>query len=518
MTTRRLELQPVPLEVLAGEPEPGSSETPTRRQIGGQAVPYNVAARVGPLGQRVTFQPGSIIAENGSPLLLGHDPQRPVGVLVDASSSGDELRARWQVDPTRDGDEALVQAQSGSRRGLSVGVDLEEYDEDEDGSLVVRLGRLAETSLVALAGFASAGVDVVTAQASQPGEGEDMPDETQTEETTTAPVETHPAPVEAHRAPILVQARPEPELRAGEFVQTYVRAQRGDARARQRIEAALTTETTATEPGVIPIVYVQQIIDSLGYSRPLYDAMSHADMPAAGMLIRRPHVTTRPDGGWVVDETAGAPTGPVVIGNADMSVRQWAWAGAASVALVERSAPSYVEEVFSQAVKSYYRDVEADVASHLPAAAGSATSLGEAVAEFMAAYRDWPNLLILGSTAYGKFLDATGVLMYTAGSADATGQATIAGLRVVASPDVTPGDGWVTRGDMLEIRETTPVRLSVANVEALSMEIGVTGFYASTQTREALGGVNGAVHVVGVVPPVTLGAESSSRGGRKSSD
>ena len=49
-------------------------------------------------------------------------------------------------------------------------------------------------------------------------------------------------------------------------------------------------------------------------------------------------------------------------------MKQWAWGGSASVALVERSAPSYIEEVFSQAIKSYYRDVEADIASAFPAA------------------------------------------------------------------------------------------------------------------------------------------------------
>jgi HK97 family phage prohead protease len=503
----------MPLEIVAEEKVDESAGESPRRQIAGLAVPYNQAARVGPLGQSVTFQTGSIIAENGSPLLLGHDVQRPVGVLVDASSKDDGVRARWAVDPTRDGDEALVQAQSGSRRGLSVGVDLEEFQEQEDGSLLVQLGRLAETSLVALAGYVGAQVDTVTAS----DKGEDMPEETQpADEPTTAPVEAHPAPVEAHRPPIIVAERPAPELRAGEFVQLYVQAAKGNVRARQRIEAALTLETTTTEPGVIPIVYVQQIIDSLGADRPLFNAMSKADMPAAGMLIRRPHVTTRPDGNWVLDETTGIPTGPVVIGNQDMPIKQWAWGGSASVALVERSAPSYVEEVFSQAVKSYYRDVEADVAASFPTSASTVTTLGGGFAAFMAAYRTFPNLLVCGGTAYGKLIDARGVALFSGGSADAQGNANIAGLSVVASPDVAATDAWVTARDFLELRETTPIRLSVANVEALSMEIGVTGFFAKLQERETLGGVAGAVRIPTWTPAADPAATAEESGRKRS--
>ena len=174
--------------------------------------------------------------------------------------------------------------------------------------------------------------------------------------------------VEARRPVIVTADRERPKMRLGEYVQTLIKAERGDRVARGRIEAALTRETVATNPGVVPIAYVQEIIDSLGSDRPLFNAVSHAEMPPAGMTIRRPHITTRPDGSWLADDTAGAPSNAVAIVNADEAVKQWAWGGSASVALVERSAPSYIEEVFSQAIKSYYRDVEADIASAFPAA------------------------------------------------------------------------------------------------------------------------------------------------------
>ena len=126
------------------------------------------------------------------------------------------------------------------------------------------------------------------------------------------------------------------------------------------------------------MAYVQDIVDGLGDDRPLFNAVAHAEMPPSGMTIRRPVIATRPDGAFIADDTAGAPTNAVAINNLDVTIKQWAWGGSASVALVERSAPSYVEEVFAQAIRSMHRDVEADIAAAFPAAAGGAASLGVA--------------------------------------------------------------------------------------------------------------------------------------------
>jgi hypothetical protein len=283
-----------------------------------------------------------------------------VGVLSSSSSSEAELRAIYAIDRTPDGDAALAQARSGSRRGLSVGVDLEAdgftVDPEDPERMLVTAGRLAETSLVAMAGFAGAGVDQIAA--GKPTEGERA-----MSETPKPPEPETPEPEEddngeepevepesrarAQRRPALVIAeRAAPDMRLGEYVQTLVRAERGDRGARARIEAALTRENVTTNPGVVPIAYVDQVIDSPGADRPLFDAMDHADMPASGMTIRRPEITTRPDGGFPATTRRGS-TSAVAIGNHDVNVRQWAGCSA-MVALVERSSPSYVEEVFGQ--------------------------------------------------------------------------------------------------------------------------------------------------------------------------
>jgi hypothetical protein len=76
---------------------------------------------------------------------------------------------------------------------------------------------------------------------------------------------------------------------------------------------------------------------------------------------------------------------------------------------VERSAPSFVEEAFSQMLKHYSREVEAKIATTLEAIAApvpAVTTIGSASAAFMAAYGDWPNILVAGADAYGKIVDA----------------------------------------------------------------------------------------------------------------
>lgn len=334
--------------------------------------------------------------------------------------------------------------------------------------------------------------------------------------------EPQPAEAEPPRPPIIVTAESQPErMRLGTFVQTMIRAHKGDRDAMVRVEAQLNREELADSPGVVPIAYVTQLVDSLESPRPLFDAFTTAELPPAGMTIRRPQITARPAGGWLATDADPAPTGPITIGNLDSDIEQWAHGVAASVALVERSSPSYVEEAFAQMVKSYYRAVEGRIASALEAITAPATTppttLGGAGALFVSSYGSWPNLLVAGPTAYGQIVDAIGPMRYATGSADLQGDAVIAGLRVVCAPNVTPADVWVTDRDLLESRESTPIRLSVSDVTSLSLEIGVTSFYALTTTRQTIAGLPGAVRIAGYVPAVAGPAQQSGGSSRRSS-
>ena len=511
----KLELDPQPIRIELAAELTAEAQEPSR-VVGGLIVPYGVPANVG--GRVVEFEAGSVSAREHVPLVLAHNLDRPIGVMLTSASGEAGFTGVFAIDPTPDGDIAIAQARSGSRRGLSAGVDVLRARDGEDGRLIVEEGELAETSQVTLAAYGLAGITMVAAQKDEgsPMSTEETPAQEAGEEQTSEAAKH--AEAAERRSPVIVTAdREPPSMRLGEYVQTFIRAEKGDQRAVQRIEAALTRETIAGNPGVVPIAYVQQILDSLAAPRTLFNAFNHAELPPSGMTVRRPEVTARPGTtGWMADDTAGAPSGAITLGANDTPVTQWAWGVSASVALVERSAPSFVEEAFSQMLKHYYREVEAKIATALEAiAAGAQTKLGEASAAFMAGYGEWPNILVAGSEAYGNIVDALGLLRYSTGSADAQGSANLAGLTVIPSGDVTPTDAWVTSRDLLELRESSPIRLSVSDVTSLSLELGVTSFYAQSTTRQTLGtpAVHGAVRVSGFVPVADEAAAGAGRGG-----
>ena len=456
--------------------------------------------------------------------MLAHNLDRPIGVMVTHAQGDAGFSGVFTVDATPDGDTALVQAKSGSRRGLSAGVDVLESHPGEDGRLVVDRGELAETSQVTLAAYSQAGISMVAAK----DEGEKMEPSTEaaTPEQPTGERESearkHEEASERRSAPVIVTGeRDAPKMRLGEFVQTIIRAEKGDRAAGQRIEAALTSEGLTANPGVVPIAYVSQILDALEHPRTLFNAFSHADLPPAGMTVRRPEVTSRPNSsGWVVDDLGGMPSGPITLGNHDTPVEQWAYGVSASVALVERSSPSYTEEAFKQMLAAYYDAVEQKIAAELEAITAPATTppttLGGAASLYMRAYGEWPTLLVAGGDAFGKIVDATGILMFATGTADLQGNANIAGLRVVAGGKLTaPADVWLCDADLLESRESSPVRLSVSNVSALSLELGVTSFYSLANLAQTFGGVSGAVRIDGYTPPAVQAAASSGGGRSK---
>ena len=77
------------------------------RTIEGVAVPYGETANLG--GTVYRFQEGSLVqARNRTPLLLGHDRNRPIGVLVELADTPNGALARFQIDNGIEGDLAVA--------------------------------------------------------------------------------------------------------------------------------------------------------------------------------------------------------------------------------------------------------------------------------------------------------------------------------------------------------------------------------------------------------------------------
>lgn len=462
------------------------------RIISGSIVPYGVAgdeSLVDGEPQRVLFEAGSIAPfRRRTPLVLGHDMNRPVGVLDgELVHAEDGVTARFRIDETPDGDVALAQAASGSRACFSVGTRVTRRRKN-GAVLEVQAAELFHVGLVPLGAFSSAEVEQVAASLSFPTERTDMAPEPVTAPEAPAATAATPEVVEASavEVPVILTAQAAPvELAPGDgarLVLAMLRAQNGDREAASYVEAALSVIDSTDVPGLVPVTHTTEILGGVTVDRVLAERVAvRRPMPADGMKITKPRWTTLPNGGWVA-ENAATPSNAPEVGTEDVTILQWAYGVAMSYAVANRSSPDAIESIFRAAVEDYYNDVEQKLADAImavdqPGAAGA--GLGAGVAAFYGDRKQGPNILLCAPDIFGDLLDAEGFLMYASGAVTAgdTGlRGSIGGLEVVVSPHLPAGTEIVTRRGAIELRETDPVQLTAAVIGALQVELGVTSF------------------------------------------
>jgi HK97 family phage prohead protease len=447
------------------------------RTIEGTVLPYGVPSRIG--GALYRFAPGSLeAARSTTPLVLGHDTNRPVGVLAELAGGEDAATARFRIDATPDGDTALAQAASGSRAGLSIGAEAVNWTTGEDGIIEVTLAHMFEVSLVSVPAFEGATVSRVAAQASDP-KGDEMSDTT----PPAAPATPEPpAEVPAPRPVLVVAEAPPRRLSLAEYLGAFVRAERGDPEARRTLEAALTVENVAGNPGVLPPSYTSEILGAMEVRSPLASAFKSAPMPETGMEIIKPSWTTRPDGGYMVDDMAAVPTSGANLGRTSVPVLQWAWAAEPTYALVERSTPAYVDAAFEQALVDHAMDLDAWIANQLPVTGvGDAATIGGGIALVATRAAGYAgrtaDRILCSPEQFGKLWDSEGFAKWTDGSINASG-GRIGGLDVFMSPSLAPSDLFVAYSRALEVRQSSPARLTATMIGAMHVQIGVTSFDA----------------------------------------
>lgn len=460
----------------------------TSRTIEGIAVPFDEVAELS--GQRYRFTPGSLrAARSRTPLLLGHDTNQPVGVLVEMSDTDQGTIARFRVDDGAPGDLALAQASSGSRGGLSIGAAIEEADTDDDGVNVVTRASLFETSLVSISAFAGSSVTTVTASqdapASDPDPTPDDPAEAPEEETVE---NTTPEPVAAERQDIMIQAQdPAPELTPAAFVHQLVRAQKGDVGAARIVHAALSNLTTATEPGLVPDAYVKTMLGELPDNRPLWGAVRHAALPATGMNLQKPIISQGAVGGWVA-ENAATPSNAFAVALHEVKVHQWAYGVSLSLALLERGEGA-AEVVYRSAILDYHQAVEAAIMTEITLAGISTASsagagkimddIGIGAAKVYSESGHRPDAVAMSPETWAKLLPVLGPLAYTSGQTSAaTIAGSLAGLRLVVTPEITNTAIYVMDSSTIEVRESNPIQLRANVVGTMNVELGVSAFVA----------------------------------------
>jgi HK97 family phage prohead protease len=459
------------------------------RTIEGVIAPWNETAPIA--GQMWRFRPGSIEAARArTPLLVDHNRSAPIGVLAELVDGPAGLLGRFKIDATPAGDEALIQAASGSRGSFSVGLEPVEAENVAGVSDLVR-GRLHEVSLMVLGAFAGATVTRVAAEQDEPEPAEPVePDPDQTE--LELEPENEPAPPAEPKegtmqeasaaAPVIIAGadRSARELTAGELVSFIVRAQHGETEARRFLEAALVESISTDVSGLLPPQYERAVIGGKPTPRPLYTIFRSRPLPGVGLAVNKPKWTTRPDGVWAADVNADAHSTKVVIGSQSANILRWDWAGAIPWVVVQRSDPSIIDEIYSEAVEDFYLDVETSIAALLAAAAtNAATTFGAAVAAFFAANSRSPEVAIVAPDVWGKLADRGALQTPVAGtgvSIEGLGlSATWGGIPIAASASIAATFGYLCTRRALDARITEPVRLTANAIGALNVELAVVG-------------------------------------------
>ena len=371
----------------------------SERTISGKIVPFD-----GEIGQtsagKVVFEKGSIqIPDSPKPkLLLEHDAKKPIGRMVSYREDEDGMYATFKISNTTRGTDALIEASEQLRSGLSVGVEVID-GKRENGVYRVLKSKMEETSLVQAAAFKSA--EVLSVAASEDDAAKEITTQNESEavvEDTTNAVAVAPeveAPaVEASRPTVTapIYAKPRLEFTKAKYLENTLRAKfLGDDEAAMYVRAADNETTTA--PGMIPTRQLTEIVNPLSNAdRGVIDAISRGTLPDAGMSFEIPKITAVPTVDQINENQAVTDT-QLTASYITVSVKPFKGRSITTVELIERSSPTFFDELVRQMEFAYAKDTDSFVATAIQGAgtlnatakANSATGLLEYIASGAAA-------------------------------------------------------------------------------------------------------------------------------------
>jgi len=358
-----------------------------RRVIAGKIVPFEVPGNTS--AGKVVFAKGSI--EVGDPgkikMLMQHRNDKPIGRMQKFNEAEDGIYASFKISASMQGSDALMLASEQLIDGLSVGVDVIKSSQKKD-YIYVTSAVLKEVSLVESPAFGeNAKVSKVAASegeadaTNQPTTESEAIVENTTEPTATPVVET--APVEAARPTISASFYTEPRspIRTqAHMLEHSIKAKLGNHESAQwvmKAEADVAKYLTAaddsftTNPAFNPTQFVPTVVDTLIGSRPAVDAIGTRALPAAGMTISVPKITTSGTVAETAEAAAPSETG-IVSSYVNLTVKKYAGLQRYSLEVLERSSPDFFQAMLENMTRAYNKATDAAVIAALTAGGAQA--------------------------------------------------------------------------------------------------------------------------------------------------
>lgn len=301
---------------------------PARRTITGTALPYDTFATVAD-GTRVSFAPGSLPTSGKMPkLFMYHDSTQPVGLVTERLDTAEGMMFTAKISNTRAGDEALVLAADGVLDSVSVGVNPTNFKYDDNGDMIVFAADWVELSLVPTPAFVGATITQVAASAPDEEAEEEVPTETENEET--------PMEIQAASAEVVIPTQPIFATVKREFAMpsaaemlaamhiggdtwhnvndAFKQAQRRQSTA---LQAAAGDILSSDTPGLLNQNVLGSLFQDLNFVRPVVNAFGARAMPGTpSKTFIRPTITTHTSAAEQTTElTAASATTMVIASN-----------------------------------------------------------------------------------------------------------------------------------------------------------------------------------------------------------
>jgi HK97 family phage prohead protease len=417
------------------------------RKITGRVVQYGAVGNTsaGP----VRFVAGSLPAADPSriKLLVDHDSGRLVGHASDVRDVDGHLEATFDIADGPDGDEALRSAARRDRDGLSVGAEILESVDADDGVLEVTAAAWRETSLVGVPAFRESFVTQVAASTPPP-----------------------PVPPRAAAAlPVVFAASRRPAVRA------------------------LSDVIPPTPPGEHDALFRPQWLGELWQavrlSRPIIEALGVKPLTSyrvEGFTWERPAFGVAP---YTGNKTAVPSPGTFKIVPASATAQRVAGAHDVDRIFLDLGDGSFIRSYFEMQAENYAALSESIAASTLLAAAtvlpaeltvlealnAAAVSLGQlgASISFLKVAPDlWSQLIAISAADAPWLYGGTANLV--------NGTATVGGLTLASEPSLPAGT--LLAGDRRAAtyweHKNPPLQLEAVNIANGGVDLGVFGYLA----------------------------------------
>jgi len=306
---------------------------------------------------------------------------------------------------------------------------------------------------------------------------------------------------------ITAQPRDIAGMTAGRMLWHTIRAQfTGNADSAdvvRHVQASQAEQTTVNDSGVIPIPLLREIVALVDANRPFVDSIQRQPLPAAGMSFRVPKVTTTVEVGQQTSEFDDLESTQGLIEDFTVDVKTFGGSNDISRQLIDRSDPSYFEELLRQLAQSYAHKTDKFAYDTVKGASDSTgatlyQAVTKGIADSYSVMRFAPDTILVApsgnsGTAWLDFLQAedqndrplfaANVPQNAAGLISAgTTQGTIAGLRMVVDPHIGANEkARVYPSAFATFYESAgaPVRVEVSQPSTWSVRVAVGGYVAA---------------------------------------